>query len=235
MVLAAGVGSRLGPLSDASPKALLEVRGVPMLEIVVRRLIKAGVDGIIVNVFHLADKIEEFVKARRSFGIRIELSRETELLDTGGGLKKAAWFFDDGRPFFLHNADVFSEVDLGAMVRFHAGKAALATLAVRARESGRGFLFDDKGRLCGWQSIPENRTLWARGPIENAQRLAFDGIHVVSPGIFEKMAETGVFPIRQAYLRLAGEGENIFAFRTDSYFWRDIGRPENLQELRRLV
>lgn len=234
MVLAAGVGSRLRPLTGGCPKALIEVRGTPMLEIVIRRLIEAGVDGIVVNAFHLADKIEEFVKARGSFGIRVELSRETELLDTGGGLKKAAWFFDDGRPFFLHNADVFSEVDLGAMYRFHVEKAALATLAVRARKSGRGFLFDEAGRLCGWCSDPDDRTLWSRGPVAGAQRLAFDGIHVLSPGVFEKMNETGVFPINQAYLRLAGGGENILSFRTDAYFWRDIGRLEDLQELQRI-
>jgi len=235
MVLAAGVGSRLRPLTDERPKALIEVGGTPMLEIVIRRLIAAGVDGLVVNVFHLADKIADFLKAKSDFGIRIELSREAELLDTGGGLKKAAWFFDDGRPFFVHNVDVYSEADLGELYRFHVGRAALATLAVRSRESGRHFLFDREGRLCGWESSSESRAVWARSPAQGAERLAFDGIHVVSPRLFDRLSETGAFSITSAYLRLAGEGENILACRTDEHFWSDIGRPAKLEELRRRI
>jgi len=234
MVLAAGVGSRLRPLTDERPKALLEVGGVPMLEIVIRRLMAAGVDEAIINVFHLADKIAEFLKANGNFGIRIELSRETELLDTGGGLKKAAWFFDDGQSFIVHNVDVYSEADLGELCRFHAARGPLATLAVRSRRSGRRFLFDREGRLCGWESSSEG-PLWARSPVPGAERLAFDGIHVASSRIFERLSETGAFSITRAYLRLAAEGEDILACRTDGNFWSDIGRPERLEELRRRI
>lgn len=233
MILAAGIGSRLRPLTDARPKALIEVGGVPMIEIVIGRLIAAGVDALAVNVFHHADMIAEFLKAKRHFGIRIEISRETELLDTGGGLKKTAAFFDDGRPFFVHNVDEFSEIDLGEMYRFHEEKGGLAALAVQERESGRYFLFDQEGLLRGWQSPSEGRTEWAGAPAEKARRLAFDGIHVVSPEIFSKMTETGVFSINRTYLRLAGMGEKIRAFRSDAYYCRDIGRPEKLEEARR--
>lgn len=233
MVLAAGIGSRLRPLTDTRPKALIDINGTPMLELVLKRLIAAGVDAAIINVFHLPDQIMNYLRARHNFGIRIEISHERELLDTGGGIKKASAFFDDGKPFFVHNADVFSSVNLGLAYHRHVESGALATLSVRARKSGRLFLFDQEGLLRGWESTTEGRTDWARGPIDNAERLAFDGIHVISPRIFPKLAESGVFSITKAYLRLAGAGEAIRAFRADDYFWRDIGGLGKLEEIRR--
>ncbi len=233
MILAAGVGSRLRPLTETCPKALIDINGAPVLEIVIKRLIKAGCAEIIVNVFHLADMIVDFLRARKNFGIRIEISREKELLDTGGGLKKAAGFFDDGQAFFLHNVDVLSNIDLKEMYRYHVEKEALATLAVQTRQTGRYFLFDEHDRLCGWESVTKNQKMLARTPQGNVARLAFNGIHVISPEIFAKMKETGVFSINQTYLRLAGKGEKILAFRMDNYYWRDIGRLEKLEEIRR--
>ena len=232
MVLAAGVGARLRPLTAERPKALIEIEGVAMLELVFRRLISAGVTEAIVNTFHLPEKIGEFLKAKRSFGIRVELSRENELLDTGGGLKKAAWFFDDGKPFFVHNSDVFSAIDLQAMHRFHVQSGALATLAVQARDSGRRLLFDEQGLLCGREA--EGRRELAR-PAAAFERLGFSGIHVISPELISKMTEEGVFSINKTYLRLAAAGEKIQAFRCDGSFWRDIGAPEKLEEARRLA
>ncbi len=233
MVLAAGVGSRLRPLTDEKPKALVEVGGKPMLEIVIRRLMAAGVDEIVVNVFHFPDLIAAFLKGRKNFGIRIELSRETELLDTGGGLKNAAAFFDDGKPFLLHNVDVFSGVDLQKLYAQHLAKKALATLSVRTRKSGRLFLFDKEDKLSGWESKNEGKVVWTKTPVPQAERLAFDGIHALSPDIFPKLIETGVFSITQAYLRLASAGEEIKAFRADEYLWRDIGGLGKLEEIRR--
>lgn len=236
MVLAAGVGSRLRPLTDSVPKALVEVGGAPMLELVLRRLIRAGVDAAVVNAFHFPERIEGFLAAKGNFGIRIRVSREEELLDTGGGLQRVADFFDDGRPFFLHNVDVFSRVDLERMYRFHQERSALATLAVRSREgSGRGLWFDARGLLAGWESGREGAGRRAGTPAERTERLAFDGIHVISPDIFHALKETGPFPILEAYLRLAGEGERIQAFRSDEYFWKDVGGLEKLEELRRRV
>jgi len=232
MVLAAGKGVRLRPLTEERPKALIDIEGVPMLELVLRRLISAGVTEAIVNVFHLPEMIAEFLKSKENFGIRIELSRESELLDTGGGLKKAAWFFDDGKPFFLHNSDVLSDVDLGALYAAHAEKDALATLAVRARASRRQLLFDEKGLLCGWEAGAGQQLVRPAGKVE---RLAFLGIHVVSPALFPEMPEGGVFSIIKPYLGLAARGGNIRAFRCDGRFWRDIGSPEKLEEARRLA
>ena len=154
MVLAAGLGTRLRPLTNDRPKALVEVAGRTLLEIVLTRLKAFGVNEVIVNVHHFADMVVEYLAARQNFGMRIEISREEELLDTGGGLKKAAWFFQEGssgndEPFLLHNVDVISTIDLSRMVESHRSSRALATLAVQDRETSRYLLFNDAGELCG--------------------------------------------------------------------------------------
>ena len=231
MVLAAGVGSRLKPLTDRIPKALLDVGGAPMIERVIRRLKAAGVTELVVNLFHLGDRIVEFLSSQGDFGLRIEFTREAELLDTGGGLKNAAWFFDDGRPFFLHNVDVLSDIDLEKLLRFHHTVGALATLAVQSRPGSRQLLFDRDGRLCGRES-PE-AVEWAKGPRNDIERLAFTGIHVIDPAIFPRMTETGAFPITRTYLRLVREGERIAAYRADGRYWQDIGSPEKLEAARK--
>lgn len=231
MILAAGVGSRLRPLTDETPKALLDVGGTPMIEQVIRRLKGAGVTELVVNLFHLGDRIVEFLASKGDFGLRIAFTRETELLDTGGGLKNAAWFFNDGRPFFLHNVDVLSDIDLEGLFRFHHKAGALATLAVQRRSGSRQLLFDHDGRLCGRES-PKG-VEWAAGPRGDVERLAFTGIHVINPAIFSKMTETGVFPITRTYLRLAGEAERIVAYRADGSYWQDIGSPDKLNAARK--
>jgi NDP-sugar pyrophosphorylase family protein len=231
MILAAGVGSRLRPLTDEIPKALLDVGGAPMIERVIRCLKPAGVSELVVNLSRLGDRIVEFLASKDDFGLRIAFTREAELLDTGGGLKNAAWFFDDGQPFFLHNVDVLSDIDLEALLRFHHEVGPLATLAVQSRPSARQLLFDHDGRLCGRES-PEG-VEWAKGPVTDAQRLAFTGIQVIDPAIFPEMTETGAFPITRTYLRLAGEGERIVAYRADGRYWQDIGSPEKLEEARK--
>ncbi len=231
MILAAGIGSRLRPLTDGTPKALLDVGGVPMIERVIGRLKSVGVTDLVINLFHFGERIIEFLAAKRNFGLRIEFAREDELLDTGGGLKNAAWFFDDGRPFFLHNVDVLSEIDLRDLLQFHHRIGPLVTLAVQRRPSGRQLLFDPGGQLCGRESA--RAVEWAEKPVREVERLAFTGIHVIDPAIFSRLTETGAFPILRAYLRLAGEGERIVAYRADGRYWQDIGSPEKLGEARK--
>lgn len=230
MILAAGVGSRLRPLTHETPKALIDVGGAPMIEHVIRRLKSAGVSEIVVNLFHLGDRVAAFLGSKDNFGLRIELSREVELLDTGGGLKNAAWFFDDDRPFLLHNVDVLSAIDLVALCRAHRESQALTTLAVQTRPSARLLLFDREGRLCGRET--REGVEWAHGPVRAVERFAFTGIHVISPAIFPKMTEAGVFSINRTYLRLAGEGEKIIACRVDGKYWQDIGSVEKLEQAR---
>jgi NDP-sugar pyrophosphorylase family protein len=237
MILAAGLGTRLRPLTDDRPKALVTVAGRTMLEIALARLRSFGVGEVIVNTHHFAEKISEYLAAKANFGMHIEISHEEELLDTGGGLKKAAWFFlDDKRPedpglapFILHNVDVISTIDLGRMVGFHNEQGALATLAVQERETSRYLLFDKQLRLCGRLSGHDQQAEFVQSSEQlYAEALAFSGVHVISPRIFGMMTEEGPFSIITSYLRIAGGKEKIVAFRGDEYYWRDLGRPENV-------
>ncbi len=228
LIFAAGFGRRLKPLTDETPKPLLEIGGVSLLEIVIRRLVAAGVSSIVINTHHQAEKIESFL-ARKSFGVSIQISHEEEILETGGGLKNAARFFSSAAPFFIHNADVLSAVDLRNLYQFHLNsKNALATLSVRRRTTSRLLLFEE-GFLCGVQREGKTSSFSRTGHFE---ALAFDGIHVVSPGIFPKIRETGKFSIIDLYLRLASEGEKIQALSSDLFSWRDIGSSEGLLKAR---
>jgi NDP-sugar pyrophosphorylase family protein len=234
MILAAGLGMRLRPLTDDRPKALVEVAGRTLLELALARLRGFGVREVIVNAHHYAEMIVDYVKANDDFGMRIEVSREEELLDTGGGLKKAAHFFLEGggsgqEPFIVHNVDVLSTIDLGRMVGFHAEQEALATLAVQERESARQLLFDGQGWLCG-RRVGRDAEAELTRPATQARDLAFCGIHVISPRIFAKMREEGAFSIIDAYLRLAAQGEKVVAFQADGCYWRDLGRPESVMQ-----
>lgn len=232
MILAAGLGTRLRPLTDDRPKALAEVAGRTLLEMTLTRLRSFGIREVIINVHHFADMILDYLNENNYFGMRIEISREEVLLDTGGGLKKAAWFFlagsqPSGGPFLLHNVDVISTIDLGRMVQFHTENGALATLAVQKRETSRCLLFDEGLQLCGRRAGGEQKTELVRS-VARMEALAFSGIHVVSPRLFAMMREEGVFSIITSYLRLAAQEERIMAFRADQYYWRDLGRPADL-------
>jgi len=233
MILAAGLGTRLRPLTDDRPKALVEVGGHKLLEITLRRLREFGIHKVIINVHHFADMVVDYLKKNDDFGMEIAISREDELLDTGGGLKRAAWFFseeaDDGEPFLLHNVDVLSTIDFEQMVEFHRQHQALATLAVQDRETSRYLLFDEERRLCGRQA-GRNQPPEMMHPSRSTRALAFSGVHVISPRFLPLMTEQGVFSIITSYLRLAAQGENIMAFRADAYYWRDLGKPENLAQ-----
>ena len=231
MILAAGLGTRLRPLTDDRPKALVEVGGHTLLEITLRRLREFGIHQVIINVHHFGDMVVDYLKKNGDFGMHIEMSREEILLDTGGGLKHAAWFFlqDDGNPFLLHNVDVLSTIDLRRMVQFHREHQALATLAVQDRETSRYLLFDEERRLCGRQA-GRNQPPEMMHPSRSTRALAFSGVHVISPRFLPLMTEQGVFSIITSYLRLAAQGENIMAFRADAYYWRDLGKPENLAQ-----
>lgn len=231
MILAAGLGTRLRPLTDNRPKALVEIAGQTLLEITLSRLRKFGVREVIINVHHFADMFAEYLGKNGNFGMRIEISREEVLLDTGGGLKKAAWFFlEDSsteEPFLLHNVDVISTIDLERIVQFHREHQALATLAVQDRSTSRYLLFDEQSQLCGRQA-GRHQSPEMVCPTRQVQALAFSGIHVISSRFLPMIAEQGAFSIIQSYLRLAAQGEKILAFRADDYYWRDLGTPENV-------
>lgn len=224
LIFAAGLGTRLRPLTDSLPKALVEINGKPMLELVIERLAAAGVDEFMVNTHHFHEQIVEFLRSKDNFGMRIELSREKAFpLETGGGLKKAAGFFKVGGSFFACNADVYSEMDLEAMYSAHLAANALATLAVRERPSERHLLFNSVMELKGRAGLTG---------VSGLKPYAFSGIQVISPDIFPKILESGVFSITPVYLRLAEAGEKIFGFEDTSPFWCDIGDLERLELVR---
>src|SRR6266404_3404959 len=217
MILAAGLGTRLRPLTDTRPKALVEIAGRTLLEITLTRLRAFGIAEVIINVHHFADQVIDYLKSHKSFGMRIEISREEVLLEDPNLLDE---------PFLLHNVDVISTIDLRRMVQFHIEKQALATLAVQKRESSRLLLFDDEPRLCGRMYVRDQEAEKAE-MVRFSPKLepfAFSGIHLISPRLLPMLTEEGIFSIIPAYLRLAAQGQPILAFRADAYYWRDLGR-----------
>jgi mannose-1-phosphate guanylyltransferase len=234
MVLAAGLGTRLRPLTDHRPKALVEIGGRTLLEITLTRLREFGFSEVIINVHHFAGAILDFLKANDNFGMRIEVSHEELLLDTGGGLKKAGWFFlEDGarmdEPFLLHNVDVISTIDFERMMQRHKESGALTTLAVQQRETSRYLLFNEQLQLCGRRIVREQKDELARASAE-LEPLAFTGIHVISPRLLTLTKEEGVFSIIDLYLRLTNERQNVIGFRADDYYWRDLGKLDQVQQ-----
>jgi NDP-sugar pyrophosphorylase family protein len=234
MILAAGLGMRLRPLTDDRPKALMEIAGCTMLEITLSRLRAFGIREVIVNVHHFADLIIDYLKTNGNFGMRIEVSREEVLLDTGGGLKNAAHFLlespkDLEEQFILHNVDVLSTIDLGRMVQFHNDNRALATLAIQDRKNSRYLLFDEQLQLCGRRSEGNDEVEVVRSA-QQVQALAFSGVHVISPRLLAMLTEEGPFSIIDCYLRLAGRQERIVAFRADEYYWRDLGTSDSVMQ-----
>lgn len=229
MIFAAGKGTRLKPLTDHIPKALVRVNGIPLIEIIIRKLIAVGVSEIIINVHYLADQIIDFLKSMNNFGIHIGISDETdELLDTGGGLKKASWFFNDKQPFILHNVDIISNINLMEMINFHEKSSAIATLAVRERESSRYFLFNNDMELCGWENIKTSEKIISK-PSENFQKFAFSGIHIINPEIFKHIIEEGEFSLIQTYIRIS-KNHKLLAYQHNPSYWFDIGSLSKLKD-----
>lgn len=235
MILAAGMGTRLYPFTGKVPKALVPVAGKPMLDWLIMRLKSSGIQEIIINVHHFADKIIEYLHDKQDFGLEISISDEREqLLDTGGALKHASWFFADGNPFILHNVDVLSDLDLKGMLRNHEQSGSLATLAVSRRSSSRYMLFDETMQLKGWKHKDGRTKLCSTGDTTRLEAYAFSGIHIISPGIFPFIEEEGPFSLVDLYLRLA-ETHPIRGLVHDSQNWLDMGRPDDLLKAESMI
>lgn len=229
MILAAGLGTRLRPLTHDVPKALVEVGDVPVLDLVAARVIAAGADRIVVNVSPHADRIRRHIRARDGWGADVRVSEEPDgPLETGGGLLAAAPLFRNDGPILIHNADILTDLDLGALLRAHDDRA-LATLAVRDATGDRYLLFDDEG-LVGYEFAgTEHR---AREPVGPERRMDFLGVQVVSPRLLALMAETGKFSIFTPYMRLTRAGERVRAHDVGTVRWTDIGTHEELERAR---
>lgn len=237
MIFAAGLGTRLKPITDSIPKALVPINGKPLLQLVIEKLKSSGFDEIVVNVHHFPDQIIKFLKANNDFGIRIAVSDERDLLlDTGGGIRKAAWFFDDGKPFLVHNVDILSNVNLGELYSLHLQTNSLATLVVSQRDTFRYLLFNDDLRLNGWINEKTGETK----PVgltkaELFQKLAFAGIQILSPAVFELMEQLDAkFPIMDFYLNNAAS-QVITGFVPQDFKMLDVGKLNVLDEAERFV
>jgi len=233
MILAAGLGTRLKPLTDNRPKALVEINGKPLLEIAIMRLKKFGFRDIVINVHHFAGQIIEFLECRNYFDLNIQISDEThELLDTGGGIKHAEPFLNGTDPFLVYNVDVLTNYNLNTLYNFHLINKPLATLLVQKRESTRQLLFTSEIKLAGWKNNSTNETLFVGSLTQSTNKLqefAFSGVHVLDPNIFNHFPAENVFSIIPIYLQ-AAQAEPILGMVLNEGYWMDVGKPKQLQE-----
>lgn len=231
LILAAGLGTRLMPLTANTPKALVSINGVTLLELAIRKLAREGFTDIIVNVHHHASQVKNFLEQYHFQNVKITISDEgDQLLDTGGAIMKARWFLDGKEPFLVHNVDVVSDISLRALLAGHIERGGLATLSVIDRQTKRYFLFDETLKLRGWTDTSSGEIRWAGDPVQQAKQLAFSGIHVISPEIFNLFEEIGKFSIIDTYLRLA-KNNFIYGHLQTGCTWFDLGKPEQLDVL----
>lgn len=232
MIFAAGLGKRLGNITESIPKALVDINGKTALQLAVEKCSEYGFDDIIINVHHFADMVEDEVKRLIKIGFRISVSDEREkLLENGGGLYKARDFFGKS-PFLLYNVDIVSDLDLSVLYRLHLEKKGLATLAVRHRPGKRFLLVDNEGQLRGWRNISTGEQILAGVDGEGLSEIAFSSMHIVEPEIFNYMSE-GIYSLVTLYLNLAAE-HNIYTLKHDEGYWIDVGTPESLEYIRNL-
>jgi NDP-sugar pyrophosphorylase family protein len=230
MLFAAGLGTRLYPLTAERPKALLLYNGKPLLAHVIEKVLGAGIRHIVINVHHFADQIEEWVM-QQHYNAHIEFSNErTQLLDTGGGLKWAEPLLAGSSRILLYNTDIISTIDLPKLLDAHNQKGALASLAVRARATARYFIFEKETmQLCGWCNKTEHNYRWVH-PCTTPVELAFSGIHIVSSEIFSKILTPEKQSLTTIYLNLAAQ-EHLCGYLDNSNFWQDMGKDPKLLAL----
>lgn len=236
MIFAAGLGTRLRPLTNDRPKALVEIGGKTMLERVITKLSTTGFDDITINIHHFGEKIIDFLRKNDNFGLNIHISDERDLLlDTGGGILKARHLLDGDEPFLVHNADILTDIDLNAMYQSHLESEAMATVLVKDRKTSRYFVFDNDHRLQGWinRSTGETRP---DGFVhrEGMHELAFGGIHIISPSIFNELEKYSKgqpkFSITPFYVDECHNHLIKGYVQSTPYNWLDVGKPETLKE-----
>jgi NDP-sugar pyrophosphorylase family protein len=234
MIFAAGLGTRLKEETQDKPKALVEIGGKPLLQHQIEKLKKEGISEIVVNVHHFSELVKSFL-SEHDFGIKVMVSDETnELLETGGGLKKAAPLLENKHPILLYNVDILTNINLKDVLEFHNKNKALATLVVRDRQTQRYFKFNRQKQLVGWINKKTGETkISVPADFENATEMAFSGIHIVSPEIFNYFPDEKRFSITDWYLHLA-KSQSIKGFFDTSPLWMDVGKPGQLSKARRL-
>ena len=228
MILAAGYGTRLRPLTDEKPKALVDVGQKKLLEWIILKLKNSGIHSIVINLHHLGDRIKAYLQAQNYFNISIEFSEELKILGTGGGIAHASSFFQNEPDFLVHNVDVLSTLNLHKLINYHRQQKNLGTLFVQNRITGRPLIFDAAHLLCGRYSANE---ALVRLPAGKSERFAFNGIHVLSSRIFDFMPAPDFFSIIDVYLQCVAGGERIGGYADPGTYWRDVGRLETLQQI----
>lgn len=228
MILAAGLGTRLKPFTDNHPKALAPMNGKTLLQRNIEYLQQYGFDDLIINVHHFTEQITDIILQNNAWGSKITISDESDMvLETGGGLLKAAHFFKETNlPFLLMNVDILTDLDLHNMLKFHQQHQALATLAIRRRETSRYLLFDEKNRMVGWKNIKTNETKQIRD-CSSPALFAFSGIHIIQPDFFKFITLTGKFSMIDAYLELA-KTNDIIGFDHSESKMMDVGTTASL-------
>lgn len=229
-ILAAGLGTRLKPITDHRPKALVEVQGMPLLKITIDKLIRQGVSRIVVNVHHFADMVIDYIQ-QNQWDVPVLISDEREmLLDTGGGLKHAASLFSQDEPILVHNVDILADIDIHQLLPQHTDSMSIATLVVSQRSTSRYLLFDQHGTLAGWTNTQTNEYKWVSSPLPDCQQLAFDGIALVQPQLLPLLPDDNKpYSIIPAYLNIA-KLHGINYFMLDKKHWLDVGKPETLAQ-----
>ena len=234
MIFAAGLGTRLYPLTLHKPKALVEIAGKTLLQMAVEKVSQAGYHDLVINVHHFGDQIIEYLEKNNNFGLNITISDErNQLLDTGGGILKAAPWLSGDEAFLVYNVDVLSNIDLQLFRKYHLEQGGLVTLAVRQRNTARYLAFDETMQLSGWRNIKTNDEIVSRSML-NCKLLAFSGIQLIEPAIFKLITETGSFPLIPLYLRLAAE-QRIMGYRDHSTLWMDLGKPDQIKEAEKMI
>jgi NDP-sugar pyrophosphorylase family protein len=236
MIFAAGLGTRLKPLTDRKPKALVELGGKTLLERTIGYLKSYGVSDITINVHHYAQQIRDFLEQHHDFGLSIHVSDESDLLlDTGGGVLRAKRFLHGDGPILLINVDILTNLDLNRLIAFHRESGALASLVVRRRKTSRYLLFDQENRLSGWQNTTTGEQKVSRPKaVTSAVPMAFSGIHVIRPELLSLIVELGKFSIIDLYLRLSAN-EKILAFYDQESLWMDLGKYADMNEAEELI
>lgn len=230
MILAAGLGTRLKPLTNSIPKALIKIKGFTLLELQIRKLRSEGFDKIIINVHHFAEQIKDHLKQNNFFNTDISISDESEkLLDTGGGLKKASHFFSDGNSFLVQNVDILSDINLKKLMSHHKSSGNPATLAISRRNSSRKFLFGNNEILSGWSNEKTGEKIITRKDKTNLVPYSFSGIQIIDPSLFKYFPDKDAFSLVEFYLS-AAEKETVKGFLHDDDYWIDLGKPENIIE-----
>jgi NDP-sugar pyrophosphorylase family protein len=227
MIFAAGLGTRLRPLTNDRPKALVEVLGKTLLQHAIEHLKRFGITDIVINIHHFGERVLEVLESNQNFGCNIIISDErAALLETGGGLLNAKAHFEGEGALVIYNVDVLSNIDLLEMRQYHQENKALATLATRSRESSRYLLFNEHQELCGWTNTKTKAIRHVR-PANSIQQYAFSGIHIIKPALLELITQEGKFSITDTYLDLAAQ-HKIIAYPHDQDYWFDVGKPERL-------